>query len=66
MGGRIQFAPTITGHPNKIGFIDPSLNSKKKCYVYKKATIGRFGEGKSFSLERTSNRKKYFIKTTIS
>ena len=20
MGGRIQFAPTITGHPNKIGF----------------------------------------------
>ena len=20
MGGRMQFAPTITGHPNKIGF----------------------------------------------
>ena len=31
-----------------------------------KATIGRFGEGKSFSLGRSSNRKKYFIKTTIS
>ena len=34
----------------------------KKYYVYKKATIGRFGEGKSFSLGRSSNRKKYFIK----
>ena len=39
---------------------------QKKCYVYKKAIIGRFGEGKSFSLGRSSNRKKHFIKTTIS
>ena len=35
---------------------------QKKCYVYKKATIGRFGEGKSFSLGRSSNRKSTLLK----
>ena len=48
MGGRIQFAPTITGHPNKIGFIDPSLNSKKNAMFMRKQLLEGSGKESLF------------------
>jgi predicted AAA+ superfamily ATPase len=48
MGGRIQFAPTITGHPNKIGFIDPSLNSKKNAMFIRKQLLEGSGKESLF------------------
>ena len=44
----MQFAPTITGHPNKIGFIDPSLISKKISINIRKQLLEGSGKESLF------------------